>query len=123
MAQSPGFQGMMQPFQGLSPQQRISQVAAMQEQQMMLERQRQALIMQQNAAVAQSTSRSSGKSTPATSQEAPEMASGNEEIVAPLPPTSKIMLSNHQTPILQPSPPRVSQVAQPISPPTTKKSR
>ena len=113
---------MMQPpaFQGMTPQtpinRQISQAAALQEQQMMLERQRQALIMQQNASVAQSASRqsgkSAGKSVPAFLRQVPEIAEDDDDNVAPLPPTSKILLANHQTPILQTPSPRVSQVTQ-----------
>jgi hypothetical protein len=120
--------------QGMSPQNQISQAAAYQEQQMMLERQRQALLMQQNASITQMASRQSasrqsaprplGKTAPTPLQRAPDIEVAEEEaIVAPLPPSSKILLANHQTSILQPAPPRVSQVAHVSPESSAKKSR
>ncbi len=109
---------------GMSPQMQISQAAAQQERQMMLERQRQALIMQQNAAVQQSAYQQASKSAkPRRVAEASEIAEDDETDVAPLPPTSRVLLANHQTPILQPPPPRVSQVSHTATPTTGKKSR
>ena len=104
-------------------QKQISQVAAMQEQQMLLERQRQALLMQQNTAVAQTASRQANR--PAILRRAPEIVEIAEydENIAPSPPTSKILLANHQTSILQPPPPRISQVANTNAAPTTRKPR
>jgi len=108
--------------QGIIPQSQISQVAALQEQQMLLERQRQAQLMQQNMSVVQTASLQPVKSN--FLRQPPTIAEINEEEnIAPKSPISGIMLANHQTSILQPSPPRASQVFQTSTTTTTKKSR
>ena len=104
---------------GMSPQAQISQAAAMQERQLMLERQRQALIMQQNASVQQSLSRQ-GNKTAASRKRAAEMDE-DDESTAPAPPASRILLANHQAPILQPPTQRVSQA--PLPPETSSKKK
>ena len=101
-------------------QSQINQTAAMQERQMMLERQRQALIMQQNMAVQQSNVRRNNN-TVAAKQPAIADEYAAEEI-APPPPGSKILLANHQTPILQ-SPQKRSSQAPPMPTTSGKKSR
>jgi len=94
--------------------------AALQEQQMLLERQRQALLMQQNMS-AQSTSRQPVKSN--FLRRPPTVAEDEEETAVPKTPLSNILLANHQTSILQPPPPRVSQVTQASESTATKKTR
>ena len=118
MQARPNMYGAAQPATPLQSQ--INQAAAMQERQMMLERQRQALIMQQNMAVQQSNARRNNN-TLAAKQPVIEDEYAEEE-TAPTPPGSKILLANHQTPILQPAPKRSSQ--SPAIPATSgKKSR
>ena len=117
----PDNYGSHRSLSGMSPQTQISQVAAIQEQQMLLERQRQAQLMQQNMSVAQSTSRLPVKSN--FLRQPPVIADDEEETAAPKAPLSSILLANHQTSILQPSPPRVSQVTQVSATTATKKTR
>ena len=106
---------------GMSQPTQISQVAALQEQQMLLERQRQAQIMQQNMSISQSASRQPVKSN--FLRQPPVIAEDEDEIVAPKAPISSIMLANHQTSILQPPPARASQVVQTSATTATKKTR
>ena len=110
----------MMPNPGMSPQAQISHAAVLQEQQMLLERQRQALLMQQNMS-AQSTSRQPVKSN--FLRRPPTVAEDEEETAVPKTPLSNILLANHQTSILQPPPPRVSQVTQASESTATKKTR
>ena len=110
---------------GMSLQSQINQSAAMQERQMMLERQRQTLIMQQNMAVQQSNARRNNNTlnNALTAKQPPMVADEyTEEEIAPTPPGSKILLANHQTPILQPAPKRSSQTP-PMPVTSGKKSR
>ena len=109
------------PTPSMTPQMQISQAAALQEQQMLLERQRQALLMRQNMSVAQSTPRQPVKSN--FLRQPPVIADEENEIVPPKAPLSSILLANHQTSILQPSPPRASQVVPASATTATKKSR
>ena len=122
MGMAPDYTAVRPPMPALMPQTPISQAAAVQEQQMLLERQRQALLMQQNMNVAQAASRKTVKSN--FLRQPPVIAEDDEEeMTAPKTPISSILLANHQTSILQPSPPRVSTVVQTSATTTTKKSR
>ena len=102
-------------YGGNSPQMQISQAAALQERQLMLERQRQALIMQQNASV-QRTS----KNQASHARKTVEADEYNDDNTAPVPPTSKILLANHQTSILCPPAERVSQMTVPMETPKSR---
>ena len=117
----PDNSGSHRSLSGMTQPTPISQAAAFQEQQMLLERQRQALLMQQNKSVVQTASRQPVKSH--FLRQPPTIAEVDDEVTVPKAPISSIMLANHQTSILQPSPPRASQVTQAIATTTTKKTR